>query len=149
MIIDKRKVRIAVLIILVFTIILIVINKNKSVEKPVKNIQEIVVQNIEDGTKLNTSNKLKETKKVGNIEISNIQITRKNEKTTLLADAKNIGNNKIDMLELEIILLDKNDKEIGKLTGLLGTIPIGETAQLNVSSTKDFSSVHDVMIKLK
>lgn len=145
-----RKKLIILLILLISVFIVIKVSSQKKQEEKLNNIeQEIVVQELEDGTKLNTSKKLDETKKVGNLEISNSQLTNKDGKTTLLAQVKNVGNENIQMVELEVILLDKEGKEIKTLNGLLGTIKPGETTQLNVSSTSDYSQAYDYIIRIK
>lgn len=145
---DKKKVIIFVIIIALLIIGIFVFLKNnektENIEEP-----EVLVQTLENGTKLNTSAKLKEIKKVGNIEISNSQLTNKDGKTTLLADVKNIGNTKIEMLELEIVFVDRNNKQVGILNGLLGTIQAGETVQLNVSSTNDYLEAYNYLVKIK
>ena len=55
--------------------------ENKIVEKYVKEL--------EDGTKINISNKLKETKKLEGLEISNIQLTYENNQSIILANIEN------------------------------------------------------------
>lgn len=145
---DKKKVIIFVISIALLIIGIFVFLKNnektENIEEP-----EVLVQTLEDGTKLNTSAKLKEIKKVGNIEISNSQLTNKDGKTTLLADVKNVGNTKIEMLELEIVFVDRNNKQVGTLNGLLGTIQAGEVVQLNVSSTNDYLEAYNYLVKIK
>ena len=43
----------------------------------------------------------------------------------------------------------KNKKEIEKLDGLLGTIKPGETVQLNVEATEDYSNIYDYIVNIK
>ena len=113
---NKKTIIIALLIILVL-IIFIAIKKDKKQnnQEITENNQEILVQTLEDGTKLNTSTKILETKKIENLEISNSQLTNKEGKTILLADVKNVGSTTIQMIQLEITLVDSNQKEIEKL----------------------------------
>lgn len=146
---DKKKIIVLIIIIVLLIIGIFVFLKNNETKENTEQPQ-VLVQTLEDGTKLNTSNKLKETKKIGNIEISNSQLTNKDGKTTLLADVKNVGNTKIEMLELEIVFIDRNNKQIGTLlNGLLGTIESGEVIQLNVSSTNDYSEVYNYLVRVK
>lgn len=147
---NKKTIIITILIILVL-IIFVVIKKDKKQnnQEIIENNPEILVQTLEDGTKLNTSTKLSETKKVENLEISNTQITNKNGKTMLLADVKNVGTATIQMMQLEITLIDSNQKEIEKLDGLLGTIKPGETVQLNIEATEDYSDIYDYIVNIK
>ena len=147
---NKKTIIIALLIILVL-IIFIAIKKDKKQnnQEITENNQEILVQTLEDGTKLNTSTKLLETKKIENLEISNSQLTNKEGKTILLADVKNVGSTTIQMIQLEITLVDSNQKKIEKLDGLLGTIKPGETVQLNIEATEDYSDIYDYTVKIE
>ena len=147
---NKKTIIIALLIILVL-IIFIAIKKDKKQnnQEITENNQEILVQTLEDGTKLNTSTKLLETKKIENLEISNSQLTNKEGKTILLADVKNVGSTTIQMIQLEITLVDSNQKKIEKLDGLLGTIKPGETVQLNIEATEDYSDIYDYIVNIK
>ena len=65
------------------------------------------------------------------------------------ADVKNVGSTTIQMIQLEITLVDSNQKEIEKLDGLLGTIKPGETVQLNVEATEDYSDIYDYIVNIK
>ena len=109
---NKKTIIITLLIILAL-IIFIAIKKDKKQnnQEITENNQEILVQTLEDGTKLNTSTKLLEIKKVENLEISNSQLTNKEGKTILLADVKNVGSTTIQMIQLEITLVDSNQKK--------------------------------------
>ena len=69
----------------------VVIAKNKvanqdNEEEPKESnvVKEEFVQNLEDGTRLNTSKKLSSSKTIDGIEISEIQVTEKNNETLLL-----------------------------------------------------------------
>ena len=53
------------------------------------------------------------------------------------------------MIQLEITLLDSNQKEIEKLDGLIGTIKPEETVQLNVEATEDYSNIYDYILNIK
>ena len=142
---NKKTIIITLLIILALIIFIAIKKDNKQNNQEItENNQEILVQTLEDGTKLNTSTKLLETKKVENLEISNSQLTNKEGKTILLADVKNVGNTTI-----QITLVDSNQKEIEKLDGLLGTIKPGETVQLNIEATEDYSNIYDYIVNIK
>lgn len=147
---NKKTIIIALLIILVLIIFITIKKDQKQNNQEItENNQEILVQTLEDGTKLNTSTKLLETKKIENLEISNSQLTNKEGKTILLADVKNVGSTTIQMIQLEITLVDSNQKKIEKLDGLLGTIKPGETVQLNIEATEDYSDIYDYIVNIK
>lgn len=120
-------------------------NPNKS---GVTETTEEFVERLEDGTKLNVSEKLAQTKKVGNYEISNIQITEKNGESRLIADVKNTSNAKIGMKFAKLVLLDKEGKEITSTDAIIGDVEAGQTVQLIASVTTDFSNAYDFSIQI-
>ena len=158
----SEKQMILVLIIVAVIIIAVLVNvRNSRQEKVVNNstgntgtsVQtnpnksgvtetEEFVERLEDGTKLNVSEKLAQTKKVGNYEISNIQITEKNGESRLIADVKNTSNAKIGMKFAKLVLLDKEGKEITSTDAIIGDVEAGQTVQLIASVTTDFSNAY-------
>lgn len=164
----SEKQMILVLIIVAVIIIAVLVNvRNSRKEKVVDNstgntgtsVQtnpnksgvtetEEFVERLEDGTKLNVSEKLAQTKKVGNYEISNIQITEKNGESRLIADVKNTSNAKIGMKFAKLVLLDKEGKEITSTDAIIGDVEAGQTVQLIASVTTDFSNAYDFSIQI-
>ena len=123
--------------------------KTETVEDTVENeVVEEFVDVLEDGTKLNTSSKLSETKTFGNYEVSNIQLTEQNGQSLILADVKNIGATKADVVLIDITLLDKEGNEITTIGGIIGDVEPGQTVQLNASATTDFANAYDFSIKV-
>lgn len=98
----------------------------------------------EDGTKVNTSSKLSETKKFENYEISNIKLTAKDGQSLVLADVKNVGEAKTDVTLINIKVLDKEGNEITTIGGIIGDLEAGATTQLNASATADFANAFDI-----
>ena len=105
-----------------------------------------LVEKLQDGTKLNISDKLSETKTFGNYEVSNIQLTEKNGESLILADVKNIGSAKMEMKFADVKLVDKEGNEITTLQAVIGEVEPGATVQLQVSATTDFSNAYDFSI---
>ena len=110
---------------------------------------EEFVEVLEDGTKLNKSDKLSETKTVGNYEISNIQLTEKDGQSLILADVKNIGETKSEVTLIDITLLDKDGNEIITIGGIIGDAEPGATVQLNAAATTDFANAYDFTVKIQ
>lgn len=147
---QNKKIYICIICIVVVIVAIFYIKKNKNKEENTIEYEKILqVQTMEDGTKLNTSKKLEEAKIVDNIEISQVKLTYRNEKTNFIANVKNIGNTKINMIEVEIILLDIKGNTIETLDGLIGTINVGETGELNASITGDYTDINDYRIIIK
>ncbi len=150
---EKKWILVLVGITVLLIIILIVKNCKKEVvkestEQTGANTQEYV-QVLEDGTKLNTSTKLKETKKLDNMEIGNIQLTNKDGKSVLLADVKNTGNTETQVTLINIVLLDENGGEIATVPGIISPLKAGESTQLNTTMQQDYTGIYDFKIVKK
>ena len=151
---EKRLILILIAILVVVLIIGLFIKKNRNEENGVQSQQntatdEKFVQVLEDGTKLNKSSKLNDTKNVEGIEISNIQFTYKDGQTVLLADVTNNSGKAIDMTLLNIKLLDEQENEIITIGGIISPMQVGETTQLNAGMTMDYANAYDVEITFK
>ncbi len=150
---EKKWILVLVAITVLLIIVLIVKNSKKEVvkentEQLGTNTQEYV-QVLEDGTKLNTSTKLKETKKLDNLEIGNIQLTNKNGQSVLLADVKNTGSIETQVMLINIVLLDKNGTEIATVPGIISPLKVGESTQLNTSMQQDYVGIYDFRVVKK
>lgn len=112
-------------------------------------VVEEFVQTLEDGTKLNTSTKLSETKTVNGLKIGNIQLTNKNNQSVLLADVENVSGKDTKVTIVDIVLVDKNGAELGKVNGIIGNLKAGEKTQLNTSTMIDYANAYDFRIVIK
>ncbi len=113
------------------------------------NDAEEFVEKLEDGTKLNVSEKLSQTKKVGDYELSNIQVTNKDGQSVLVADVKNTSSAKMNMKFAKVVFLDKEGNEISSTDAIIGDVEAGQTVQLIASVTTDFSNAYDFSIQLQ
>ena len=151
---ERRFILILIIVAIIIIAVLFNIRNGKQKEKvenePVveNTVSEEFVEVLDDGTKLNVSDKLSETKTFGNYEISNIQLTENNGQSLILADVKNIGDTKSEVVLIDITLLDKDGNEIVTIGGIIGDIEPGETTQLNASATTDFANAYDFSIKI-
>ena len=102
---------------------------------------------LEDGTRLNTSSELKETKTYKDLEISNIQFTEKNGLSVLLADVKNNATTTHEEEVVKIVLLGENDETIATLRVLIGKIEPGETSQINTTASADYANAKDFKVE--
>ena len=145
------------LVVLVIAIIVFTVNKNKKEEnnnenvntETENNVTEEFVQVLEDGTKLNTSTKLNETKQVGIYKFENIKLTEKDVQSLILADVTNTSKNETDAKIVDIKLLDKDGKEIVTIGGIISPLKSGETKQFNSSMSLDYANIYDFEIILK
>ena len=154
---NEKKLILILFIVLIIAIIIFGLNKkenkdkieNKNIEIQ-NNITEEFVQVLEDGTKLNTSSKLKETKQIGVYKFENIQLTEQDGQSVLLADVTNISQSETRAKLVDVILLDKDGNEIVKLEGgIISPLEPGGKTQFNSSMTFDFANAYDLEIKLR
>lgn len=108
--------------------------------------QEEYVQKLEDGSKLNISQKLQKTKTLDGLEITNIQLKEINGITTLLADVNNKSNNQVNEKKVKVDVLDKSGNIITTLKGIIDVIPAGGSVQLNMAVTADVANAYDFKI---
>ena len=155
---QKKGIRlfdIIIIIILIIVAIFIIKNiKNKNKEntntsQSEENVaEEKYVVVLQDGTKLNDSEKLKEDKKMNEIKLTDTQLTYKNGITTLLCNVTNNSDKEFKMQDVEIILRDENGNEIYRITGVIENLQPGETKQFSTHITADFANAYDfTMVK--
>ena len=153
---NNEKKGIAILIIIAIIIIGIIFfatrgKKEDVAENTTENnvpVEEFV-QVLEDGTKLNTSTKLSETKKVNGIEFGNIQLTMQNGQSVLLANVKNTTTTATELTAVDITLLDKEGNTIVKVGGLIAPLEAGEETQFNTCMTLDYANAYDFKVEIK
>lgn len=105
------------------------------------------VYQMQDGSKLNTSEEMQKEKKVGSLKISNVQLKETNGITTLLADVENTSGNETLEKILQIQVIDKNGNEITTIRCPIDAVKPGEKVQLNTSITADISNAYDFKVK--
>lgn len=113
------------------------------------NKREEFVQVLDDGTKLNTSTRLRKTKIVDGLKFENIQLTTKQGQSVLLADVENNTGKDIDVMLLDIILLDKNGNELTTIGGIIGELKDGEKQLLDSSVASDYANAYDFKVVIK
>lgn len=149
---EKRMIAILVAITMVVIIIAITVkngnnNKGREVENTVS--KEEFVDVLEDGTRLNTSNKLQETKKIDGMEITNFQLTEKDNVSLLLGTVTNTSNTTKGGYPVNVKVIDKQGNEITTIDAFLGPIEPGESTQFSTSATFDYANAYDFSITKK
>lgn len=150
---ERRMILLLIIVSIIIIAILVKVRNGKAEEGAITDEQqseqiEEFIEVAEDGTKVNKSEKLAETKTFENYEISNIQLTENNEESLILADVKNIGATKTEVRLVDITLLNKEGDEITTIGGIIGEIEPGQVVQLNASATTDFANAYDFSIKI-
>ena len=155
---SKIRIAISVIIIIIVFIICFKILSKKDTDNTGNSENEFVLYNSsiadyvktsEEGTKINISPKINQDMKLNELDIKNIQLTCKNGITTLLADVLNNTNKDSGMKNINIKLLDENNKEIRTVSGYIPALKIGETTKLNVSMSSNLIIAYDIKISEK
>ena len=151
-----RKIRITISIIIIIIVFIVCVktllkredNNDTKVDENKFTLYDTsiaeYVKTSEDGTKINISPKLNQDMKFNGLDIKNIQLTSKNGITTLLADISNNTNKDSEMQNINIKLLDENNKEIRVVRGFIPSLKIGETTKLNVSMSSNLITAYDI-----
>lgn len=152
---EKRWI-ISLVIVAIIAIVFFVVmtNGNKEKEEGVQNTttsevanEEKYTEELEDGTKINTSEEFNGSKTYGNLEIGNVQYTSKNGMSVLLADVKNNGTTVHEKEIVKITIIGDNGEVITEIKPVIGKIEAGATIKLNASITADVTNAKDFKIE--
>lgn len=144
------------IILILVSILIIFIIKGVTKEKPEveekveKESEYVQVQN--DGSIVNTSEKIKETKSVEGVRIENVRFVESNGQTMLIADITNTTDNKKERFLADIVLYNKSGKEIGRIPGVIGEMQAGETIEMQagiVGIDESYVNAYDFKIEKK
>lgn len=148
---ERKQAFIMISVMVVVVLILLVVKAVKGNEEK-KHIEENSIHNEayvekqEDGTKLNTSDKLKETKTLGYLEFSNIRLTSKNGESYLTATVKNVGTSMEGDDFITITILDESGKILTTVDAYLGTVAAGAEITLSSKTSSDFANAYDFTV---
>ena len=148
----KSEIRMIVIILIVGLIVIGVMlatrGTNKKGEETTET-EESYTEVLEDGTRINTSEKTKKTKTVEGLEISNLQITEKDNVTIMLGTITNKSKETKEDITLKIKILDRNGKEITTVENYIGKLEVGKSTQLNTSTTYDYADMYDYEVTIE
>lgn len=151
---EKRMIVIlAIITIAIIIVALIVRNNKKGANKVAEGAgsqpSEEYVSVLDDGTRLNTSDKLHETKTVDGMEITNFQLTEKDNVTLLLGTVTNTSDTVKGGYPVDVKIVDKEGNEIITIVAFIGSLEPGESTQFNTSATFDYANAYDFSITKK
>lgn len=147
-----RKIIFASLMLIVICIITLVslnLNENIKATDNLENIEDTNLNEIEvleDGTKVNRGANFEKTKKFGDYEISNIIFTSNNNITTITADVKNVTKVKVEEKIITLKLLDKQNKDIANLSGIVKILEPNEITKLKITATLNYIEAYDYIL---
>ena len=159
---NYKKSLIIFIVVLIIIVLLIYFITSKKQKKQQEQINQLIEQSQEltitdsnlaeyvketnDGTKINISPKINETKTIDGLEITNIQITSSNGVTTLIADVKNNTDTATALKNVLVKFLDQNGKELVSVNGIIMPLEIGQSTKLNVSLSSNYVTAYDISI---
>ena len=108
--------------------------------------EEIYVTELEDGTKLNTSEEFNNEKRYGNLVIRNMQYTEQNGMTVMLAEVTNEGSTEHEAEIVTIRIIGEDKEIITEMHPVIAKIEPGETIKINASTTADVANAKDYEI---
>ena len=152
---EKWMIAILAIITVVVIIVAVVIKNNKKDENKVaegnttQQPKEEFVSVLDDGTRLNTSDKLHETKTVDGLEITNFQLTEKDNVTLLLGTVTNTSDTKKGGYPVDVKIVDRQGNEIITIVAFIGSLEPGQSTQFNTSATFDYANAYDFSIPQK
>lgn len=152
---EKRWIILLVAVIAIAIVLIVVLTGNKGKEENVNEGQQEEVQvneekyttELNDGTKINTSEEFNSVKKYNNLEISNMQFTEKDGKSVMLADVKNIGITTHEVEIVKVTILGENGETITEIKPIIGKVEPGETIKLNATISADVANAKNFKIE--
>lgn len=147
---QKRWMILVIIVVAVIVILAIVYSRRGEGEEisqgEREQKEETYVTELEDGTKLNTSEEFNNEKRYGNLVIRNMQYTEQNGMTVMLADVTNEGSTVHEPEIVTITIYGENNEVITELHPAIGRIEPGETIKINASTTADVANAKDYEI---
>lgn len=151
---NEKKFILILIVISIIIIAIVAINTNNQKKENTNtntntNNEEKYVDVLQDGTKLNKSSKLQETKTIDGMEVSDFQLTSNGNVTILLGTITNKSNKVKGDYPVSIKILDEKGNEIITVGGYIGELQPGKSTQLNCSATFDYANAYDFEITKK
>ena len=135
-----------VIIIIAIAILLVVIIAVAVPLASKDTTKEEYVEVLEDGTKINTSEKLSQTKTYNGIEFTNIKFTNASSVTNLSADVKNTTSEDMESQVVRINVLDEQGNIITTYRGSVEALKAGETTTFNAAIAANYANAYDIEI---
>ena len=150
----KQEKRMLLILVIVSALIITIIwfatrnKENNNVGGTTENVEQGEFTKVEaDGTIVNTSEKLKQTKENLGFSITNINFVKKGNETILTARVtNNTGEAQGDFLG-KIVLLDKSGQEIGRIPVMISETQNGEAIDVETSITESYANAYDFRLE--
>lgn len=145
---------IAVIIITVIVVIVAVVNNNKkdgtqnnASGNTDNNTENVIVK--EDGTKENSSSKIKEVKDFDGMKVKDVRLISQGGLSNFMATVENTSSQEKGDKPIVVSFVNKNGEEIATLEAYIGGVSAGSMTTIDASATSDLSNAYDFVIKYK
>ena len=139
----NEKIMIGVLVAITVIVLIVAVNRGNKKDKEGNNEnvapEEEFVNVLEDGTRLNKSDKLHEKKEFDGMEITDFQLTEKDNVTLLLGTITNTSNEKKGGYPVNIKVVDKQGNEIITVAAFFGELEPGQSKEITLILTKQMT----------
>ena len=150
----KQEKRMLLILVIVSVLIITIIwfatrnKENNNVGGTTENVEQGEFTKVEaDGTIVNTSEKLKQTKENLGFSITNINFMKKGNETILTARVtNNTGEAQGDFLG-QIVLLDKRGNEIGRIPAMITETENGEAIDIETTITESYANAYNFRLE--
>ncbi len=147
----KKIIIFVVLLIILIGVVAVFTNIKKNRTDNTLEQQQLgeFVSLMEDGTKENISEKLKEIKVLEGLEITEISLTEKDNVSQISAKVENSTENSVEGMEVTVVFSDKEGNTITEISAYITDLEPGESTMLYSSVVADVSNAYDVNIVRK
>ena len=150
----KQEKRMLLILVIVSVLIITIIwfatrnKENNNVGGTTENVEQGEFTKVEaDGTIVNTSEKLKQTKENLGFSITNINFMKKGNETILTARVtNNTWEAQGDFLG-QIVLLDKRGNEIGRIPAMITETENGEAIDIETTITESYANAYNFRLE--
>lgn len=160
----KKKEAMVILILLIVTIVLVVVgvmtknnntgtqtaNGDKSQTAGNTNEEETKDKNVvylDDGTRVNRSEKVIKDRSMDGLKFTDIQLTEKDSKTSLILNVTNTSSETMKNVVYNAKALDSKGNETIAFSIFVAEIGAGETKQASASSMGDYANAYELRIE--
>ncbi len=102
---------------------------------------------VEEGVKENTSSKLAEPKTYKGLTLSNIKLKAEGGITRLTATVENNSSQDYEGEEIVIVFTNSDGSEYARLNGILPSIKVGDTNELDAATTSDVANAYNFTVE--
>ncbi len=146
---NRNKLLFILVVIIVIIIIAVVLVKNNDSKENTDQNEisgETQFYREEEGTKINTSNKLAETKEIEGLEITNANLSEYENNSTFIATLTNKTNTASGEYYLDLKFVDKDNNEIATISCYVDKVEPGQSIELNAAATASLADAYDYIV---